>query len=68
MTFALLLGSTLAQYPAWVLGTIAGVLAGGVITDPGALGLDAIFPAFFLACSRSSCSALEPVWSARSRS
>ncbi len=45
----LLLGSTLAQYPAWVLGTIAGVLAGGVITDPGALGLDAIFPAFFLA-------------------
>jgi predicted branched-subunit amino acid permease len=46
---ALLLGSTLAQYPAWVLGTIAGVLAGGVITDPGALGLDVIFPAFFLA-------------------
>ena len=43
----LLLGSTLAQYPAWVLGTIAGVLAGGVITDPGELG--AIFPAFFLA-------------------
>jgi 4-azaleucine resistance transporter AzlC len=46
---ALLLGSTLAQYPAWVLGTVAGVLAGGVITDPGSLGLDAIFPAFFLA-------------------
>ena len=46
---SLLLGSTLAQYPAWVLGTIAGVLAGGVITDPGALGLDSIFPAFFLA-------------------
>jgi len=46
---ALLLGSTLAQYTAWVLGTVAGVLAGGVITDPGSLGLDAIFPAFFLA-------------------
>jgi predicted branched-subunit amino acid permease len=45
----LLLGSTLAQYPAWVLGTIAGVLAGGVITDPRSLGLDAVFPAFFLA-------------------
>jgi 4-azaleucine resistance transporter AzlC len=45
----LLLGSTLAQYPAWVLGTIAGVLAGGAITDPQSLGLDAIFPAFFLA-------------------
>jgi predicted branched-subunit amino acid permease len=45
----LLLGSTLAQYPAWVLGTVAGVLAGGAITDPRALGLDSIFPAFFLA-------------------
>jgi 4-azaleucine resistance transporter AzlC len=44
-----LLGSTLAQYPAWVLGTIAGVLVGGAIADPRALGLDAIFPAFFLA-------------------
>jgi 4-azaleucine resistance transporter AzlC len=44
----LLLGSTLAQYPAWVLGTVAGVLAGGVIADPKSLGLDAIFPAFFL--------------------
>jgi predicted branched-subunit amino acid permease len=45
---ALLLGSTLAQYPAWVLGTVAGVLAGGAIGDPKSLGLDAIFPAFFL--------------------
>lgn len=45
----LLLGSTLAQYPAWVLGTVAGVLAGGAISDPRSLGLDAIFPAFFLA-------------------
>lgn len=43
-----LLGSTLAQYPAWVLGTVAGALAGGAIGNPGALGLDAIFPAFFL--------------------
>jgi 4-azaleucine resistance transporter AzlC len=43
-----LFGSTLAQYPAWVLGTLAGVLAGDLIGDPDALGLDAIFPAFFL--------------------
>ncbi len=43
-----LLGSTLAQYPAWVLGTAAGALAGGAIGNPEALGLDAIFPAFFL--------------------
>ena len=43
-----LLGSTLAQYPAWVGGTVVGVLAGGLIGNPRTLGLDAIFPAFFL--------------------
>jgi 4-azaleucine resistance transporter AzlC len=43
-----LLGSTLAQYPAWVLGTVLGALAGGAIGSPTSLGLDAIFPAFFL--------------------
>ncbi len=43
-----LLGATAIQYPAWVLGTVAGVLAGGIITNPDALGFDAIFPAFFL--------------------
>jgi branched chain amino acid efflux pump len=43
-----LLGSTLAQYPAWVGGTVLGALAGGLIGNPKSLGLDAIFPAFFL--------------------
>ncbi len=43
-----LLGATLAQYPAWVAGTTLGVVFGGAIGDPKALGLDAIFPAFFL--------------------
>ena len=43
----LLLGATLAQYPAWALGTLVGVLAGDELGDPRALGLDAIFPAFF---------------------
>ena len=43
-----LLGSTLAQYPGWVLGTVLGVAAGGVIGNPDTFGLDAIFPAFFL--------------------
>ncbi len=43
-----LLGSTLAQYPGWVGGTVLGVLAGGLIGNPRSLGLDAIFPAFFL--------------------
>jgi 4-azaleucine resistance transporter AzlC len=43
-----LLGSTSVQYPAWVLGTVLGVLGGSLIGDPKTLGLDAIFPAFFL--------------------
>jgi 4-azaleucine resistance transporter AzlC len=42
-----LLGATLAQYPAWIAGTVVGVLLGSAIGDPKALGLDAIFPAFF---------------------
>jgi 4-azaleucine resistance transporter AzlC len=44
-----LLGSTLAHYPLWVAGTVIGVLGGGLIGDPRTLGLDAMFPAFFLA-------------------
>jgi 4-azaleucine resistance transporter AzlC len=43
-----MLGATLPQYPAWVLGTIVGVVAGSALGDPKTLGLDAIFPAFFL--------------------
>ncbi|MGI8713515.1 MAG: AzlC family ABC transporter permease [Solirubrobacteraceae bacterium] len=43
-----LVGSTLAQYPAWVLGTVIGVIAGAAIGNPDTFGLDAIFPAFFL--------------------
>jgi branched chain amino acid efflux pump len=33
----------------WNAGTLAGALAGGVLGDPRALGMDAIFPAVFLA-------------------
>jgi predicted branched-subunit amino acid permease len=40
---------TLPSYPAWVGGTAVGVFAGEAIGDPNALGLDALFPAFFLA-------------------
>jgi predicted branched-subunit amino acid permease len=43
-----MLGATVPQYPGWVLGTVVGVVAGGALGDPEALGLDAIFPAFFL--------------------
>ena len=45
---AFMLGATAPAYPCWVLGTAAGVFAGDLIGDPAALGLDAIFPAFFL--------------------
>ena len=44
-----LLGSTLPQFVGWTLGTLGGVLAGDAIPDPEKLGLDALFPAFFLA-------------------
>jgi 4-azaleucine resistance transporter AzlC len=44
-----MIGATLPAYPAWVGGTAIGVVLGGTIGDPAALGLDAIFPAFFLA-------------------
>lgn len=44
-----LLGSTAPQYFGWVTGTLVGVLAGERIADPEALGLDVVFPAFFVA-------------------
>ncbi len=46
---AFMVGVTLPAYPAWVAGTVTGVLAGDLIGDPGRYGLDAVFPAFFLA-------------------
>jgi 4-azaleucine resistance transporter AzlC len=42
-----LFGHSAAQYVAWVTGTVAGVLGGDL--DVQALGLDAVFPTFFLA-------------------
>jgi predicted branched-subunit amino acid permease len=44
-----LFGATAVQYVTWGLGTIAGVVGRGVIGDPNRFGLDAVFPAFFLA-------------------
>jgi 4-azaleucine resistance transporter AzlC len=46
---SLLIGATLAQGAAWILGTVVGVFGGAAITEPERLGLDAIFPAFYLA-------------------
>jgi len=43
----LLVGATL--YTVWVLGTLIGVALGPVLGDPKRLGLDAAFPALFIA-------------------
>ena len=43
-----MVGATIVNYPAWVAGAALGVLGGGLIGNPDDLGLDAIFPAFFL--------------------
>jgi len=43
-----MVGATLPSYPMWVGGTAVGVFAGDAIGDPAALGLDVLFPAFFL--------------------
>lgn len=44
-----LFGATAVQYLTWASGTVAGALGGGVIGDTNRFGLDAVFPAFFLA-------------------
>jgi predicted branched-subunit amino acid permease len=43
-----LLGSTSIQYVAWVGGTVLGAVAGDALGDMETLGIDAVFPAFFL--------------------
>lgn len=43
-----LFGATAPQYLGWAAGTVLGVVAGGLLGDPDALGFDAIYPAFFL--------------------
>jgi 4-azaleucine resistance transporter AzlC len=45
----ILLGATLPQFLAWQLGTVIGVLGGGALGDAERYGLDAVFPAFFVA-------------------
>jgi 4-azaleucine resistance transporter AzlC len=44
-----LVGAGALLYVGWNAGTIVGVLAGDSLTDPSTLGLDAAFPALFLA-------------------
>jgi len=44
-----LFGATAVQYVTWQSGTIAGALSGNLLGDVHKLGLDAVYPAFFLA-------------------
>jgi 4-azaleucine resistance transporter AzlC len=43
----LLIGASAIAYASWVTGTAVGAIWGDKLGDPEALGLDAIFPAFF---------------------
>jgi 4-azaleucine resistance transporter AzlC len=44
-----LVGAGIVLYAAWVLGTALGLAGGALLGDPADLGLDAAFPALFLA-------------------
>jgi 4-azaleucine resistance transporter AzlC len=44
-----LFGASAVQYVTWLSGTAVGAFSGDALGDPRDLGLDAIFPAFFLA-------------------
>jgi 4-azaleucine resistance transporter AzlC len=54
-----LFGSSAPQYATWLGGTVVGVLAGGALPHPEELGIDAIFPAFFLALLLSEAKTAE---------
>jgi 4-azaleucine resistance transporter AzlC len=43
-----MIGATIPQVILWIGGTVVGVLIGGVVGDVERLGLDVIFPAFYL--------------------
>jgi 4-azaleucine resistance transporter AzlC len=43
-----LFGATAPQYTGWITGTVCGVLGGDLLGDTDAIGLDAVYPAFFL--------------------
>lgn len=44
----LLFGTTVPQYVTWTLGSVVGSVFGGALGDTHRLGLDAIYPVFFL--------------------
>ena len=48
----------------WNAGTLAGALAGGMLGDPATLGMDAIFPAVFLALLVPQVRTRSALWAA----
>lgn len=44
-----LLGATIPQAAGWISGTAIGVFAGSTLAEPEKFGIDAVFPAFYLA-------------------
>lgn len=56
-----MIGATLPQAVAWIGGTVLGVLGEDLIGDPEKLGLDVIFPAFFLALLASELTSARAV-------
>lgn len=44
-----LIGAGLVLYASWIVGTVIGSVGGEALGDPASLGLDAAFPALFLA-------------------
>jgi len=59
-----LIGAGIVLWLAWVGGTIIGVVGGEALGDPAALGLDAAFPALFLALMASQLTSSRTVLAA----
>lgn len=59
-----LLGAGLAIYISWVVGTALGVIGGDALGDPEKFGLDAAFPALFLALLAPQLRGRTPVFAA----
>jgi predicted branched-subunit amino acid permease len=55
-----LIGATIPQVAAWIAGTIIGVFSGSLLGNPKAIGLDAIFPAFYLSLLAAEIKSHQP--------